>query len=85
LPAKSCLTGRSKGPPPARRLARAAASVIIRCAGQAPSRRRPLSSTLGGALEPLPSCPVLQPWVRFRSVSRTSLRGNHARPAGHCS
>jgi hypothetical protein len=34
------------GPPPASRLARAPASVIIRCAGQAPSRLRPLSSNV---------------------------------------
>ncbi len=41
-----CLTLRSWGLPPARHLARAPASVIIRRAGQAPSRRQPLSSNV---------------------------------------
>ena len=41
-----CLTLRSWGLPPARHLARAPASVSIRCAGQAPSRRQPLSSNV---------------------------------------
>ena len=41
-----CLTGRSSGPPPAWHLAREALTVIIRLAGQAPSRRRPLSSNV---------------------------------------
>jgi len=40
------LTLRSRGLPPARPLARAPASVIIRRAGQAPSRRQPLSSNV---------------------------------------
>jgi hypothetical protein len=40
------LTLRSSGPPPASRLAREALTVIIRLAGQAPSRRRPLSSNV---------------------------------------
>ena len=40
------LTLRSSGPPPASRLARDPASVIIRLAGQAPSRRCPLSSNV---------------------------------------
>ena len=41
-----CLTLRSWGLPPARHLARAPASVIIRRAGQVPSRRQPLSSNV---------------------------------------
>jgi len=42
------LTLRSSGPPPARHLARETLQVIIRLAGQAPSRRRPPSAqTLG--------------------------------------
>ncbi len=46
-PAKSCcLTLRSWGLPPARHLAREALTVIIRLAGQAPSRRQPLSSNV---------------------------------------
>ena len=40
------LTGRSSGQPPARHLARQALTVIIRLAGQAPSRRLPLSSNV---------------------------------------
>ena len=40
------LTLRSWGLPPARHLARAALTVIIRLAGQAPSRRQPLSSNV---------------------------------------
>ena len=40
-------TLRSSGPPPARHLARATASVIIHCAGQVPCRWRPLSSNVG--------------------------------------
>ena len=48
------LTLRSSGPPPARRLARAPASAIIRCAGQAPSRRRPLSSNVRHHIAALP-------------------------------
>ena len=43
---KRGLTLRSSGPPPARRLARPPASVIIRRAGQAPFRRGPLSSNV---------------------------------------
>jgi protein-S-isoprenylcysteine O-methyltransferase Ste14 len=46
LRARWGLTLRSSGPPPASRLARAPASVIIRCAGQAPSRWGPLSSNV---------------------------------------
>ena len=41
-----CLTLRSSGRPPARHLAREALTVIIRLAGQAPSRRQPLSSNV---------------------------------------
>jgi hypothetical protein len=41
-----CLTLRSSGLPPARHLARAPVQVIIRLAGQAPSRRQPLSSNV---------------------------------------
>ena len=41
-----CLTLRSWGLPPARHLAREALQVIIRLAGQAPSRRQPLSSNV---------------------------------------
>ena len=40
------LTLRPSGLPPARRLARKALAVIIRLAGQAPSRRQPLSSNV---------------------------------------
>jgi hypothetical protein len=43
LPQRCGLTLRSSGPPPARHLGREAASVIIRLAAQAPSRRVPLS------------------------------------------
>jgi hypothetical protein len=44
--AKCGLTLRSSGPPPASRLAREPASVIIRSAGQVPSRGGPLSSNV---------------------------------------
>jgi hypothetical protein len=55
-PAKGCcLTLRSWGLPPARHLARAPASVIIRRAGQAPSRRQPLSSNVRPHRTPLQS------------------------------
>ena len=40
------LTGRSSGPPPAWHLAREALWFIIRLTGQAPYRRRPLSSNV---------------------------------------
>ena len=40
------LTGRSSGPPTARHQAREAARVIIRLAGLASHRRRPLSSNV---------------------------------------
>jgi len=43
---KCGLTLRSWGLPPARHLARAPASAIIRCAGQVPCRRQPLSSNV---------------------------------------
>ena len=44
---KKCgLTLRSSGPPPAWHLAREAIQVIIRLAGHAPTRRRPLSSNV---------------------------------------
>ena len=45
-PQQCCLTLRSSGPPPDWHLARAPASVIICRAGQAPIRRRPLSSNV---------------------------------------
>ena len=45
-PRKCCLTLRSSGPPPASRLARELASVIIHLAGQAPCRWGPLSSNV---------------------------------------
>ena len=41
-----CLTGRSSGPPPAWHLAREALWSIVRLAGQAPFRQRPLSSNV---------------------------------------
>ena len=63
-----CLTLRSWGLPPARHLARAPASVIIRCAGQAPSRRQPLSSNVRR-----------RRWRRaFKSASSPSSRLAHA-------
>ena len=43
---KRCLTLRSSGPPPGWHLAREAIQVIIRLAGQAPTRRGPLSSNV---------------------------------------
>ena len=43
-----CLTLRSWGLPPARHLARVAVVLIIGLAGQAPSRRQPLSSNVRG-------------------------------------
>jgi hypothetical protein len=46
VPGECGLTLRSSGPPPARHLAREPASVIIRLAGQAPTRFRPLSSNV---------------------------------------
>jgi len=45
-PQACCLTHRSSGQPPASHLAREALTVIIRLAGQAPSRRLPLSSNV---------------------------------------
>jgi hypothetical protein len=45
-PQQSRLTLRSSGPPPAWHLAREAVQVIIRLAGQAPHRRRPLTSNV---------------------------------------
>ena len=52
-PAKCCcLTLRSWGLPPARHLARAAVVLIIGLAGQAPSRRQPLSSNVRHRRQP---------------------------------
>ena len=59
-----CLTGRSKGLPPARHLARKALAVIIRLAGQAPSRRQPLSFNVRQQRESLAVCHRrARPWA----------------------
>ena len=69
-----CLTLRSSGPPPASRLARAPASVIIRRAGQAPSRWGPLSSNV--RRHTTPCARSLPPSMGCRSSNRESTSGN---------
>ncbi len=54
-----CLTLRSWGLPPARHLARAAVVLIIGLAGQAPSRRQPLSSNVRQQVAALGCSPAL--------------------------
>jgi hypothetical protein len=53
-PRAACLTGRSSGPPPARRLGREALRSIMRLAAQAPCRWRPLSSNVRRHEQPHP-------------------------------
>jgi len=76
-PQACCLTHRSSGQPPARHLARKALTVIIRLAGQAPSRRLPLSSNVGPHQEPraLLSAPCVR---SFRACSIRRLLQRHA-------
>ena len=81
----SCgLTLRSSGPPPAWHLAREPASVIIRFAGQAPTRWRPLSSNVMQTQEPHAPAPEHLParcagwpkssrYLASRGAPRTSL------------
>jgi hypothetical protein len=58
------LTLRSSGLPPARHLARATSSVIIRRAGQAPCRRQPLSSNVRPRTTPMPALDTLRTELR---------------------
>jgi hypothetical protein len=59
------------GPPPARHLARDALTVIIRLAGQLPSRLRPLSSNVR---------PCIPPSLHARHASSTSTACAQCRP-----
>ena len=79
-PQACCLTHRSSGQPPASHLARAALTVIIRLAGQAPFRRPPLSYHVGPHREPHALLSALG--VRcFRDHKFCRLRLRHAAPS----
>ena len=66
------------GPPPASRLAREPASVIIRLAGQAPSRRCPLSSNVRQTVRASPLEPTwhIEPGaLESQKIERRAERG----------
>lgn len=70
-PRKCGLTLRSSGQPPAGHLGRAAASVIIRFAAQAPRRRQPLSSNVR------PHGPAVADWeTQFAFQVRSAMMPN---------
>ena len=68
-PRERGLTLRSSGPPPAWRLAREPVQVIIRFAGQAPTRWRPLSSNVRRHQEH--SVPHSSDWVLHAGAAST--------------
>ena len=79
-----CLTLRSRGPPPARHLAREAVWFIIRLAGQAPSRLRPLSSNYKGfprcqdecSSRAAPAARFTSDYVRLRTAASPRSRAS---------
>jgi hypothetical protein len=74
----ACLTGRSSGPPPARRLGREAVRHIIRLAAQAP--RRWVGGGAGGR-PPIPPPPPPPPLAD--GVRSAQTLGPHGHSAGH--
>ena len=83
---KCCLTLRSSGPPPASRLAREPASVIIHLAGQAPFRRGPLSSNVRPHVNTSKAFVVTAASVRStaecKSLERSKLAGQSIQNRG---
>ncbi len=78
-PQACCLTHRSSGQPPARHLARKALTIIIRLAGQAPSRRLPLSSNVRPHRRHCWSASIRN--SRTARVTSTILHSNTGKPA----
>ena len=76
--AKRGLTLRSSGPSPASRLAREPASVIIRLAGQAPSRWGPLSSNVRPHVNTSKAFVVPAASVRSTADCKSLERSKHA-------
>jgi hypothetical protein len=84
------LTLRSSGLPPARHLARAPVQVIIRLAGQAPSRRQPLSSNVRAHSRTTEPSNVARVWQNHQSLCRQkywprSKGASPSRQSSYCS